>query len=90
MLVYQMVDIAECVFFFLVQRTSITATLHYTATWYQTAPVAAKAFGVFSFGKRFLLVFCFFWGEISMNNAEYVQRLFVTCFMKKHLVLALL
>uniref|UniRef100_A0A7S2NIH2 2,4-dienoyl-CoA reductase [(3E)-enoyl-CoA-producing] n=1 Tax=Alexandrium andersonii TaxID=327968 RepID=A0A7S2NIH2_9DINO len=23
--------------------TSITATLHYTATWYQTAPVAAKA-----------------------------------------------
>eukprot|EP00438_Fugacium_kawagutii_P005940 Skav204483 [mRNA] locus=scaffold535:39308:46062:+ [translate_table: standard] len=24
-------------------RTSITATLHYTATWYQTAPVAAKA-----------------------------------------------
>ena len=22
--------------------TSITATLHYTATWYQTAPVAAK------------------------------------------------
>ena len=24
-------------------RTSITATLHYTATWYQTAPAAAKA-----------------------------------------------
>merc|ERR1712003_500816 len=23
--------------------TSITATLHYTATWWQTAPVAAKA-----------------------------------------------
>merc|ERR1712228_1006951 len=23
--------------------TSITSTLHYTATWYQTAPVAAKA-----------------------------------------------
>ena len=59
-----------CCFLF-VPRTSITATLHYTATWYQTAPVAAKAVGVKCWCFFSLFLFSFFWGmNKNMNNVN--------------------
>lgn len=42
--------------------TSITATLHYTATWYQTAPVAAKA-AIDAFSRNLALE----WGEYGIR-----------------------
>lgn len=42
--------------------TSITSTLHYTGTWYQTAPVAAKA-GIDTMAKNLALE----WGEFGIR-----------------------
>merc|ERR1719453_2613461 len=42
--------------------TSITSTLHYTATWYQTAPVAAKA-AIDAMSRNMALE----WGEFGIR-----------------------
>ena len=57
---------------------------HLTLHCYVVSDCASGCEGVWRFQRWKTISACvlFFWGEISMNNAEYVQRLFVTFFVK--------